>query len=568
MRKEISRLFGIASRLLLLVTVPSVVWAQTNVTGVLEGNVRWTQVGGPYLLSGEVVVAPSAQLTIDPGVILYMGAGSGLRFRGASLNAVGTVQMPIQVLSENSRQAAPANPGDWNQWIFESGSNNVRLENVLIQHGKGLVLNAAQAVFNNLDLRSHAGPAIAIDLATSLSGAGNRAVGNQLNAVLVPAGSVSNSVQWGLRGIPFLVASGRIDVGAGATLAEMLPNTFEQGERASVALRGQRLFGLTDAQFERSVTDLSVLAGGTDTSAGLSFNIQNNAQTGVVGFKAMTDAGEISLPSAVTITPMKPPVVNGMTPRAIQRGMESTITLEGTSLSAATVSTSTAGLSVVSQQASRSALSFRMAVDGQVPLGVYPIQVTNAAGFIATTIEILSQIVAQPPFQILPSIVVLAPDSVYRNVVFRANQTSAQERRYTLSVENASLARLRSTEVVIPPGAYEGSIPISGLASGMTVLTVSGGDLSSAVEAPVNVTPGGTTQAPVSQAVGLMKGSLFLSTQGGGQAISIPVGLIKGSALGNLGGQAISVPVGVDRGNAWSRGSSTLVSPQVGISKQ
>src|SRR5712671_6563102 len=47
--------------------------AQTAVSGAITADTRWTLDGSPYLVSGNLVIQNGATLTIDAGVVIYMG---------------------------------------------------------------------------------------------------------------------------------------------------------------------------------------------------------------------------------------------------------------------------------------------------------------------------------------------------------------------------------------------------------------------------------------------------------------------------------------------------------------
>lgn len=161
--------------LLLLVSLcASQAWAQTTVPGAVAADTRWTLAESPYLVSGNLAVQNGAILTIDAGVVVYMGPGAGLTVQAGAIKAQGTASSPVRVLSDSTRLGAPAAPGDWNQWVFTAGAVNTRLEHVLFEHGKGLAVNGSAPVFNYLELRNHQGAAITVDLAASPSGVGTR----------------------------------------------------------------------------------------------------------------------------------------------------------------------------------------------------------------------------------------------------------------------------------------------------------------------------------------------------------------------------------------------------------
>ncbi len=50
----------------------------TDVSGIISGEVTWTATGGPYQISGAVIVVEDAQLIIEPGTTVYFAPGASL----------------------------------------------------------------------------------------------------------------------------------------------------------------------------------------------------------------------------------------------------------------------------------------------------------------------------------------------------------------------------------------------------------------------------------------------------------------------------------------------------------
>ena len=301
--------------------------AQTQVSGTISADAHWSVASSPYLINGNVVVANDAQLTIDPGVTIYMGANAGLTVQAGAIYALGKPDNLIRVLSDKTRLVQNSAPGDWKQWIFSAGSSNTRLEYVWFEHGRGLAVNGAAPTFNNLILRNHQGAAISQDLAASPTGTGIQASGNTINGVLVPAGEILGSAKWALQGIPYVLASGTVSVGAAPTLRSLTPNTLQQGLSTTVDVAGTRLTGLGAVSFDRSGIQAQVLPGGTDSHASLTISVDAGVAPGNVTLAVLTDAGQAS--AALLLTRRQPQLLS-INPASVTTNTQVSIALTGT----------------------------------------------------------------------------------------------------------------------------------------------------------------------------------------------------------------------------------------------
>lgn len=308
--------------------------AQTTVSGAIGANTRWNVAGAPYVVSGNVSIENNAVLTIDPGVTVFMGAGTSLTVVAGSIRAAGTSAARIRVLSDKTRQGGAAAPGDWKNWVFTAGTRDTQLDNVDFEYGSGLQVRGSAPVFNNLALRNHLGAAISVDLTASPSGVGNEATGNALNGIEVPGGEIRSSVNWGLRGIPYVVATGTVSVGAAPTVSGVSPTSLQQGESTTVTVSGTRLAGLAGARFDKPGLTAEVLAGGTDTQASLTVRADAGAPVGSTALTVVADAGEATLANALNLIQSQP-VLAGVAPATLYAGQGPVaVTLSGRNFNA------------------------------------------------------------------------------------------------------------------------------------------------------------------------------------------------------------------------------------------
>ncbi|KFJ14387.1 hypothetical protein DR66_5432 [Delftia acidovorans] len=185
--------------------------AGMRISGSISSNASWPAASSPVLLQGDVVLESGATLTLEPGLVIQMEPGASFTVRDGAVRAMGTAQQPITITSSRPQPA----PGDWGEWRFLAGTRSgaTQWAHVRIEYGSGLVVEGASPGLDQVSILHHKGPALRVDLQSSPRGSGLRAEGNGLDAVLVPAGVITTSVQWALTGIPYLVEGGLIEVG-------------------------------------------------------------------------------------------------------------------------------------------------------------------------------------------------------------------------------------------------------------------------------------------------------------------------------------------------------------------
>jgi len=105
----------------------------TYVEGPITQDTIWTLVDSPFVVSNDIMVYPSATLTIEPGVKVKFGGAFSLIILGR-LYANGT----NKIITFTSNRESPV-AGDWNAIIF-NGVENSKLINCSIAYAKDGIL--------------------------------------------------------------------------------------------------------------------------------------------------------------------------------------------------------------------------------------------------------------------------------------------------------------------------------------------------------------------------------------------------------------------------------------------
>jgi hypothetical protein len=292
--------------------------AATLVSGGIIANTTWTIAQSPYQVTGDISIGNGAILTIEPGVTVYFNSATNLVVSAGGLIARGTNALPIIFTSALDVSGSTPAPGDWGQLRFMDGTNDVAtiLEYAQIRYGQSINIQSASPTLNNLQISNNNGAAITIDLNSSPQGIGNQASGNTLNGVSVPAGDMTSSVTWGIKGIPYVVAGGTVSVGVTPLINSISYNQIQQGDTLNATLNGVRLSGANSLNLSVPGVSGTILSGATDTSVPVLLTALPAAALGSADLNLQVAAGRANLAGALQIIQPQP-IITALSPASL-----------------------------------------------------------------------------------------------------------------------------------------------------------------------------------------------------------------------------------------------------------
>lgn len=462
----------------------------TDISGPITTSARWTVANSPYVVTADVEVTNSAIITIDAGVVVYMKPGTSIYVRNGAVKATGTAQDPIRVLSEKQQLQLPAFPGDWKHWVFESASNISILEHVHFEYGSGIKVIAAAPIFNFVSIRYQQGPAIAVDLHSSLSGVGNSAADNAINAVVVPAGDVLGTIRWGLRGIPYLIQSGSVSVGQSPAILRVEPNQVEQGETVTLKVIGTRLDGVAQVAVDKSGLAVTPFSGGNSSQSYVQLKADPSAALGNVLLDMLVDAGQVRLADAFSVTAPKP-ALDALSPTKVITGSGVTeLSITGrkftsdaeVTVNAAVIPTTFISVTQLSATLPNQAVASNLIVQIRRPNAQRP-----GEYLLSNTMPLEVEKAVPPTVTIEPNPLALPPDNKTRDIVIRLSKVDSVDHIINLSVSDAAKLSVAPTSITIPAGQTTTKVAVTPKVSGTAILTLDSATLNR-VQFPVFIT--------------------------------------------------------------------------------
>lgn len=545
--------------------------AQTQVGGDITSDTTWHAADNPFVVAADVSINNGATLTVEPGATVRMGAGTNIVVASGALRAQGTAAAPIVITSATDSANGTPKPGDWGRLVFQAGTNGAStlLEHLDIRYGSGIRIESAAPTLNYVAIDNHAGPAISMDLNASPSGIGLSASGNDLNGISVPAGDITASVQWLLRGIPYVVTSGEVSVGSRPAITAITPASIQQGQTLDATITGVRLGGVEGIAFDSPGVTGALAVGATDTSIALKITATVDQAAGNIGFSVQTAAGAVRFEPGIAVVPNVPTLnVSSISPGYIRRGETKAFQISGNLLDGAQVAVpANAGLALSNLQTTKTTAAFTLTASAAATLGPKSLTVTNASAPDSSAAALVTVAGAMPQVDVSPAPLSFAADGKPHAFALVLTNADMIDNTINLAMADPTIATVAPASVTIPAGATQTSVTITGLKTGTTALQIASPTLAPA-SAPVyiaNPVPGAVVGPVVSRLVGVA-----MHADQGEFAVSAPIGVnvanpavVTSPAVGvnvSSGGYA-SQPVGV----LMTEATPTVYSQPVGV---
>ncbi len=132
--------------LIIMLSVPNIAEADTNLCGTISTSTTLTTSGSPYIIcSSGVTISSGRTLTIDPGVVVKFDSSTANLLINGVLSAIGTPAQPIVFTSikddtvggdtnRDGNASAPA-PGDWDSVEFTGNASSGEFNYVHLYYG-------------------------------------------------------------------------------------------------------------------------------------------------------------------------------------------------------------------------------------------------------------------------------------------------------------------------------------------------------------------------------------------------------------------------------------------------
>lgn len=178
------------------------------------------------------------------------------------------------------------------------------------------------------------------------------------------------------------------------------------------------------------------------------------------------------------------PSISGVSPTDIRRGQTATVTVSGTGLAHATVTSPSPSLVVSSVKSLANSVEFILAVAANAPLGTQTFTLSNAGGSVSASLAINPSL---PTVAVTPVPLAVPPDNVPRSFSIVLTNADSISHTINLAVSNPGIASVSPASITIAAGQTSAQASITGLSGGSTTLSLTSSTLQT-VQTPVYVT--------------------------------------------------------------------------------
>lgn len=545
---------------LFLVTIVFNAHAQSQAGGVIAADVTWLLAQSPYTVTADIVIQNDATLTIEPGVTIYMAAGTNLIVNSGALRTVGTISAPVVITSANDIANGIPVAGSWGEILFQDGTKDADtvLEWTQIRYGSGLRIESASPTFNSISIQNHLAPAISMDLKSSPKGSGLKAIGNTLNGIRVPAGEVADSVRWQLQGIPYVIPQGEVSIGKKPNITAINPISVQKGLTTDAVISGTRLAGAESIYFDAAGVTATLSSGASETGIPLKITVSDTQPLSNIPFEIQTAAGRVRYESGISITATKPLIeISSIAPGALRRGESKTFQIVGNRLQGAQIAPPAgAGLTIGSLTTTENQAAFTIAASASAVLGSQTLTITNPSVANSAT----AMVAVNPTLPIVyanPAVLVTPPDSTSHSFFLQLSHSDNVAHTLNLSMSDPTIATISPAIIAVSAGNIQVPITVTGLKLGTTQLNVTSSTLAAVnIQTYVTNALNGSSVGPVlSPIVGVSRvfdSTTFPAGQVLGPIVSKSIGVDRifdstTLPVGQVLGPIVSKPIGVDR---------------------
>ncbi len=284
---------------------------------------------------------------------------------------------------------------------------------------------------------------------------------------------------------------------------------------------------------------------------------------------------------------VQPPIITSGDLGDFRRNAYRQVAVSGNNLTGTTIRPSHSGIRIDNVVASSTAISFRVGVAPDTPLGTHQLIFETAAGSASVGLNVVPGLAIT--FEPLP--IAVPPDNQARKYTVRLAEPATENQIFSLGTTTPSIAKTKTGSVSFAAGQTTADIGVIGVATGTTTLRLGSASLVEPEETIVTVASGAGNQLVYSRPVGITrivpwaiqndKPTYTFSQNVGVMRFvpwtyapdyitpSMPVGVVRGVPW-SLPAQAetFSKSVGIIRGVPFALPAQNMVvSPSVGVTK-